>query len=172
MSRMLEEVTGSHSQAHIIMSADVSSIANTGFIIVKRSGWSVAFIQKWLDVRLSDPLRQITEQQGFESIFNQFMNDPAVDDAEKRKLVIIDTNVLNSVAPPMFWQLPTDPILHLAAESDALRGAVFERGAKCICNTAEALSKPSMEPSVWQRNLALVQLDLNQPFLLETAVAV
>jgi hypothetical protein len=122
LSRSFQEITALHPAAHIIMSADVSSRANTGCIIAKNSAWIRSFIDAWLNVRRSHDNGKggdfmMTEQQGLDMLYanihkkNQHGPTIRLESEEwDENVVILAPNVLNSEAPPMFKQLPTDPV--------------------------------------------------------------
>ena len=81
------------------MSADVSSIANTGFIIVRNSVWARQFLQDWLQLRHLPGIE--TEQLGFEAIYRS----RGVLEMDE-KIAILPAHVMNSIAAPMGEQLP------------------------------------------------------------------
>jgi hypothetical protein len=95
MKYRIEAVAAQYPKAHILMSADVSSIANTGFIIVRNTQWARRFLQRWLafyDVAA-------TEQLGFEIVYQSC-------DAQERseKIAILPPEAMNSIAAPMGQQ--------------------------------------------------------------------
>lgn len=52
------------------------------------------------------------------------------------RLCIMDHHILNSVAPAVTQQLSHHKILHLAAEHDLYREAVFREAVKYVCSTS------------------------------------
>lgn len=68
-----------------------------------------------------------TDQIGFEHVYHHL---PAKD---KTRIAIVPPHVLNSEAPPMGRQLPSHQILHLAAESSAMREAAFDTAMRDVC---------------------------------------
>jgi hypothetical protein len=95
MKYRIEAVAAQYPKAHILMSADVSSIANTGFIIVRNTQWARRFLQRWL------ALRDVaaTEQLGFEMVYQSW-------DAQERseKIAVLPPEAMNSIAAPMGQQ--------------------------------------------------------------------
>jgi hypothetical protein len=95
MKYRIEAIATQYPKAHILMSADVSSIANTGFVIVRNTQWARRFLQRWLafyDVAA-------TEQLGFERVYQSW-------DAQERseKIAILPPELMNSIAAPMGQQ--------------------------------------------------------------------
>ena len=103
-----ESIASMHPKAHVLMSADVSSVANTGVIIVRNTPWAIKFLSIWL----AEESLVSTDQQGLQIVLKRIMNIK-----DKNKIVILPPSVLNSEAPPMGRQLNSHKILHLAAES-------------------------------------------------------
>jgi hypothetical protein len=81
------------------MSADVSTLVNTGFIIVRNSRWSLKFLRDW--VACKDRPGVLNEQLGFEAVYK----DRGSREMEER-VAILSPEVLNSVAPAMGEQQP------------------------------------------------------------------
>lgn len=102
----IEQVAAAHKSAHILMSSDVSSIGNTGFIIVKgNSRWAKAFIEEWL-AQMDTPGVD-TEQLGLDVLYRKrgFVELSA-------KVAILPPHVLNSIAAPMGQQLLQHKVYH------------------------------------------------------------
>lgn len=123
----IEKIAADYPKAHMIVSADVSSPLNSGFIIFRNTPWSLRFIEDWLAVR-EKAQRTFTDQMGFDYMFRQLTPD------DKKKLAILRPDALNSDAPPMGRQLPHNQVLHLAAESAAMRANTFKMGAEEVCS--------------------------------------
>ena len=122
----IEQIAAAYPAAHILMSADVSSVANTGMIIVRNTAWSLQFLRDWLWEHSTEGVT--TDQMGFTILYQRRHGDGA-----SSRIAILPPHVLNSEAPPMGRQLPSHQVLHLAAESTLLRKTVFQRGAKEVC---------------------------------------
>jgi hypothetical protein len=131
----IEKVAAEYPKAHMIVSADVSSPVNSGFIIFRNTPWSLRFIEEWLAVREKAP-KAFTDQMGFDYMYRKLTAE------EKSKFAILRPDALNSDAPPMGRQLPHNQVLHLAAESSAMRANVFRRGAREVCAAMEESRAP------------------------------
>lgn len=123
----IEQIAVEYPKAHIIMSADVSAPANTGMIIVRNTAWGLAFLKEWHKEHALLPPGS-TDQMGFTSVYQR---RPSSEVSER--VALLSPHVLNSEAPPMGRQQPSHKVLHLAAESGALRSAVFRHGAEVVC---------------------------------------
>lgn len=107
----IEKVAATYRSAHIIMSSDVSSIGNTGFIIVRGgSQWAEAFFEEWLQQMNSPGVD--TEQLGFDTVYRK--RDQAEMNA---KVAILAPHVLNSIAAPMGQQLPHHKVFNILIQS-------------------------------------------------------
>ena len=129
MSIRLEKIAAVHPSAHIFMSKDVSSVANTGCIIVKNSPWARRFILEWINVRNYNGV--INEQLGFQYLFRRNIHNIT---GFQSRIAILPEAELNSIFPSMTMQGPSHKILHLAAESDRVRGAIFAEARWEVCN--------------------------------------
>jgi hypothetical protein len=109
----------------LLVSADVSSLMNSGFIIFRNSPWTINFLQSWLAISVQFP--GFNDQMGFEYVYNN------LSEKDRSKIEILPPDALNSNAPPMGLQLPHNQILHLAAESSSMRSEVFKLGAEETC---------------------------------------
>ena len=105
----MESIAAMHPKAHVLMSADVSSIANTGVILVKNTLWAKRFLSDWL----AEQSVASTDQQGLQLYLKKIVNRRK----DMEKIVFLPPSVLNSEAPPMGRQVDGHKILHLAAES-------------------------------------------------------
>jgi hypothetical protein len=95
----MEAIIAFQPRAHIYMSEDVSSLANTGFILVRNSRWARSFLRDWLALRHQSGVQ--TEQLGFDSLYR------AREVGEmSEKVAILPAHVMNSIAAPMGEQLP------------------------------------------------------------------
>lgn len=106
----VEGIIAIQPNAHIYMSADVSSLANTGFIIVRNSRWARGFLRDWLARRHQPGIQ--TEQLGFETLYY------TRDVGEMRgKVAILPVHVMNSIAAPMGEQQPHHKVRAFCAHS-------------------------------------------------------
>ena len=125
----LEQVCAQYPLAHLIISEDVSSIANSGVMIFRNSQWSIDFIKLWLSYRE----KYGTDQLGFESAYYYCMNDNKRS-SNKNKIKIVPAHILNSDAPAMTTHTQSHPVLHLAMESKEYRGRVMSHLAQQVCD--------------------------------------
>jgi hypothetical protein len=123
-------------KAHLLVSADVSAVMNSGFIIFKNSQWTLKFMKQWWEARALSR-GSVTDQMGFEYIYDKL---PA---EEKNRIAILSPDALNSDAPPMSRQLPHNQVLHLAAESSRLRQNVFQHGVSEVCDALKNHRQPA-----------------------------
>lgn len=63
----IEDIIREYPEAHLLISADASSVANTGIFIMKNSEWSVAFLELWLELR-GGLVEQIVNEHTQESV--------------------------------------------------------------------------------------------------------
>jgi len=141
----IENIINRFPKANLIMSADVSSIANTGFIIIKNNRWSTNFLYNWYNERLKT--NYINDQNGFEIVYNIFYN------ASRDKIIILPPDAINSDAPPMSRQKDHNQILHLASEHNDLRKEIFYKAACEMCK---------------YENNVLKQLGIDRNYILNT----
>jgi hypothetical protein len=69
-----------------------------------------------------------TDQAGFEHLYNTLLTE-----RERKKIVILRPDALNSEAPAMGRQAVHNQVLHLASEGVAMRRDSFAVGAKEVC---------------------------------------
>lgn len=129
----IENIIDKFPKANIIMSADVSAIANTGFIIIKNNKWSLNFLHNWYNQRLKN--KYVSDQNGFEIVYNRFYN------TSRDKIVILPPDAINSDAPPMSRQRDHNQILHLASEHNYLRQSIFYKAATEMCKYEKKATK-------------------------------
>ncbi|RYH23692.1 hypothetical protein EON65_17600 [archaeon] len=135
----------------IMASRDVSTLINTGCLLVRNTAWSLGFLKTWHACRLETGAHN--EQLGFHCAYNQYTEEES-----HRKIAILTDHELNSIAPAMHTLLPSHPILHLAAEDNAYRHRVFKLAAQ---NMLDALKQGSSIP---------IQLGISRVVLQETAI--
>lgn len=100
----VEQIAAQYPQAHILLSKDVSSVANTGCIIVKGTRWAEKFLEDWLAFR--DTPGMETEQLGFEAVYHSRSKEEM-----QSKVAILPAHVLNSIAAPMGQQEPHHKVI-------------------------------------------------------------
>jgi hypothetical protein len=103
------------------MSADVSSLANTGFIVVRNSLWTRSFLRDWLALRDQPGIQ--TEQLGFDALYR------TRDAGEMRqKVAILPAHVMNSIAAPMGEQQPHHKVgFRTTASRNATLSTIMQR---------------------------------------------
>eukprot|EP01031_Cornospumella_fuschlensis_P027002 gene27002-32623_t len=106
----------------IMASRDVSTLINTGCLLVRNTAWAVDFLHTWLACRQQPDAHN--EQLGFHCAYKQYMEDEV-----RKKIAIVAEHELNSIAPAMRSLLPQHAMLHLAAEDNAYRQRVFKTAA-------------------------------------------
>ena len=102
----IEQLAATYPDAHILMSADVSSLANSGCIIVKNSKWAIQFLTDWWQLR-TDP-RINTDQMGFETLYNARSQREM-----QKRIALLPPDALNSDAPAMGKQLDHHKVTRL-----------------------------------------------------------
>jgi len=145
----LEHIAASVPGAHVVLSEDVSSSANTGCLLVRNSLWTRRFLRDWIAQK--DLPGVANEQLGFECLYR------TLDPVAREKIAILPAHVLNSIASPIGEQMPTHKILHLAAEGGSMRAAVFRAAATEVC------------AAISEDRAPLSQLGVSRAVLQETA---
>jgi hypothetical protein len=119
----------SNSYSHLLLSADTSDIANTGFMIIKNSKWSYSFFQTWYASRYSFDC----DQHAFNDLYSKLKQTKAKGTQTKFKIQILEPNEINTKFPVSANYQETDPVLHLMGERDIIRTAIFEYAAESYC---------------------------------------
>jgi len=94
----LKKIIAQYPKAHIVISADVSTMANSGCFIIRNSQWSYQFLKDWHQMHMTSTA--INDQMGFEATYKKRGKEALT------KIVILPPDVINSDAPPMGRQLP------------------------------------------------------------------
>mmetsp|Transcript_18224 Transcript_18224/g.30404 ORF Transcript_18224/g.30404 Transcript_18224/m.30404 type:complete len:667 (+) Transcript_18224:46-2046(+) len=132
----VEQVAAQYPTAHLIVSADVSSLANSGFVIMRNSAFVVKLLNRWLQNR--EISEAYADQAGFEHLYNAQLSDK-----ERTKIAIVRPDALNSEAPAMGRQATHNQVLHLAAEGTVMRRNSFAAGAKEVCAALQERRRPA-----------------------------
>ena len=122
----VDRVISDHSNANLILAEDQIDIANTGFLIVKNTPWSIAFFEKWWDAK---------EMKGTfcdQHVLNKLLEDPY----DRSLVAITGPKTINSKWPAIDNFRENDSILHLMGETHAVRNAVSVILAQSICTRA------------------------------------
>jgi len=67
----VEQIASAYPSAYILMSKDVSTIANTGFIIIRTTArrWLISFLKDWMDLRHRPGI--FNDQLSFDCLYRQ-----------------------------------------------------------------------------------------------------
>eukprot|EP01038_Epipyxis_sp_PR26KG_P013665 gene13665-18337_t len=154
-----------YENSHIIISADVSTMVNTGMFIMKNSVWAKRFVSEWINARNSDGV--MNDQLGFDYVYKQRAKIENIDD----KIKVLSPEILNSIAPPMGTLEPLHKVLHLAAESLNYRRRVFYIAVQHVCQAYDSVSSKSTT-FLFSELMTLVppQLGINRTLLLDEAI--
>ena len=150
----IEQIMAALPDADIVMSKDVARsefTSNSGFIIVRASDWSLAFLEKWWN---TFDRRKCCDQNAFTWLYDE------LDEDNRKRVELLQPDAVNSNFPAWKHQADYNQVLHLAgASSQLFREPVFRRGFYEICR----VQMPSF------RNLTLLkpQLGLNRLFLVD-----
>lgn len=115
LSIRFERIAASYPQAHILMSADVSSLANTGVMIIRNTIWARNFLFEWLAQH--ETSRDLTDQHGLQRVFDLRISKMKLGGGANdvvKKIALLPPHVLNSEAPPMGRQKDTHKVLHIS----------------------------------------------------------
>lgn len=101
----VEQIASTHPSAYILMSEDVSTIANTGFIIIRTTArrWVISFLNDWMDLRHRPGI--FNDQLGFDCLYRQRDREEM-----DRRVKILPPHVLNSLQSPIRKQLPSHKV--------------------------------------------------------------
>ena len=124
----IEMIGSLYSQANIIISKDMETatyISNSGFIIVRNSEWSKAFLEQWWS---SYDRRKCCDQNVLTWLYDKMSME------EKRNIVILRSDALNTEFP--CWKNLKDhnQVLHLAGATSLYRNNIFDSSFKEVCN--------------------------------------
>ena len=97
MSLRFEAVAAAHPHADLLISKDISSLVNSGVIIVRNRLSARRLLKLWLNARTSREggAATPTDQIGFEVMYNSLTAN------DRRRIVILSEGAINSEAPPM-----------------------------------------------------------------------
>ena len=122
-----EDIIRRYRAAHIIAGADVATAINSGVLIIRNSAWSRNFLQMWRQRRTESGV--FTDQEGFDRLYR------GLDESNRKRIAVLPPAAMNTVLPAMLTYEPRrQPVLHLAAEVDKYRAAVFLAMAQAYCS--------------------------------------
>ena len=124
----IEMIGSLYSQANIIISKDMETatyISNSGFIIVRNSEWSKAFLEQWWS---SYDRRKCCDQNVLTWLYDKMSME------EKSNIVILRSDALNTEFP--CWKNLEDhnQVLHLAGATSLYRNNIFDSSFREVCN--------------------------------------
>lgn len=147
-------VASSHPEAHLLLSRDAADVANSGFLIVKNSQWSLRFFSSWWEKRLLS----VTDQSAFNTLYHEY-NAPA-------EIVLLPPNEINSEYPVYQTFNPQSPVLHLFGEIDEIRTETFRFAAVELCrhltSHSQATSRKRRGPKRYPPQLGLTSTKLRE----------
>jgi len=111
----VEQIASTYPSAYIFMSEDVSTIANTGFIIIRTTvrRWVTSFLQDWMSLRHRPGI--FNDQLGFDCLYRQRERVEM-----ERRIKILPPHVLNSLQSPIRKQLPSHKVDSIVDSSTAI----------------------------------------------------
>lgn len=129
MDMKIELIAASHPAADIIMSRDIARaefVSNSGFIIIRVSAWSEAFLERWWS---TFDRRKCCDQNAFTWLFDE------LGVTDKEHISLLRADAINSDFPSWKWQKDFNQVLHLAGASSTLyRAPVFASGFAEVCS--------------------------------------
>lgn len=141
MGMKIELIGETYPDSDIIMSADLdysSSLANSGYILVRNTKWSKYFLSLWWSY---DDRSRMSDQSALILLYQTLSKE----DQNHIKILPIDS--LNTHFPPYIHQKDYNQVLHLAGETNAFRKRMFQKGFNEICSSFSLSSSSSSLPS-------------------------
>ena len=112
----------------LILASDEIDMANTGFMVVRNSAWSVSFFDRWWSLKGS-PHTSCDQH-----VLNLLLQQLAID-GDSQKVRIIAASLINSKWPVLDHFQGRDPVLHLMGETSDTRTAVAEYLVDRVCGS-------------------------------------
>jgi len=123
----IESVLRDNPAANLIMSADALDVANTGFIVMRNSQWTLDFFASWWAAK--DSHLTFCDQH----VLNKLYSD--LPEEERTNIAILPPNALNSRWPAIeTFDSSTDRVLHLMGETHPYRVSTFEHASAAVCS--------------------------------------
>jgi len=133
----IERVLHENPQANLIMSADALDVANTGFIVVRNTPWTLAFFQRWWAARNSE--LTYCDQHVFNKLFREMSA------SERGNIAILTPNAVNSRWPAIeTFDEHSDRVLHLMGETHPYRVSTFKNASAEVCAWLRATTPVQM----------------------------
>eukprot|EP01038_Epipyxis_sp_PR26KG_P015313 gene15313-20638_t len=124
----IEDIGKTYPNADIIISKDIDSapfVANSGFIIVRVTEWSLKFLYLWYR---SFDINKCADQHAFTWLYNSY-NPKNI----KEKVMLLPVDALNTDFPCWKNQKESNQILHLAGLTSLYRIEAFRFASENIC---------------------------------------
>ena len=103
-------------------------IANTGFLVVKNTPWSIRFFHKWWDHR------HLPHTHCDQHVLNFLLHDLKKSN-ELHHIAILPAKTINSHWPSIVhFNASHDRILHLMGETAGVRRDIFQYASTVLCN--------------------------------------
>ena len=153
----ITSLISNYSDAEVIMSRDKATapfVANSGFIIVKVSHWSLNFLELWWDTYSRETC---CDQNALTWLYQRNLPNNV-----STYLVLLDADAINTNFPARENHHVGCPVLHLAGLSSVYRTLVLSHGFSQLCTTLlnESFSFPD-QLSLNKQNLQRFLLELN-----------
>ncbi len=110
LSWSIEDVIFANPDGYIFLSKDVSTMVNTGSMILRNSYWTKRILLRWLEMK--DAPDVFNEQLGFDRLFRVISNDPREINIIKERIVVLPIHILNSEAPAMWKQQSSHKVIY------------------------------------------------------------
>lgn len=110
LSWSIEDVILANPEGYIFLSKDVSTMVNTGSMILRNSYWTKRILLRWLEMK--DAPDVFNEQLGFDRLFRVISNDPREINIIKERIVVLPIHILNSEAPAMWKQQSSHKVIY------------------------------------------------------------
>lgn len=109
LSWSIEDVILANPEGYIFLSKDVSTMVNTGSMILRNSYWTKRILLRWLEMK--DAPDVFNEQLGFDRLFRVISNDPREINIIEERIVVLPIHILNSEAPAMWKQQSSHKVI-------------------------------------------------------------
>jgi hypothetical protein len=145
-------IASSYPNSHLLMSKDAADIANSGFLIVKRSDWVFNFFSLWWEKRLTSS----TDQFAFNELYHRL--------GEPDEIALLPPSEINSEYPVYKTFSPQSRVLHMFGEIDEIRTEVFRFASSELCRhvSAPTSSKKRRGPKRYPPQLGLSAAKLRE----------
>ena len=152
----LEGIIDQYPSGDLIVSRDadpagIFSIANTGFIIVKRSVWSIEFLATWWGTPITRATG--TDQHIFTTLWN------SNHEIFSNHIVLLAPDAINTKRPATLFHMPYNQVIHMIGSVPSHRIAVFKSAFMDIC---DALGRKDVNESMPSFQLGITRSYLQE----------